>query len=145
MKSFWKYCLLRRRIRDERCMAYAGVRLSKMVKHRTWVTTSPGSADFLLSENTSEGQIGSLATFPIVLTIDSHRRLSEDNILATLEHHDRVCQIEIWNIPRSLWDKALPLMQKPFPILSDLSLRYTDHRMASVIPDSFLGGSAPRL
>ena len=36
-------------------------------------------------------------------------------------------------------------MQKPFPILTDLTLRYTDHRMASVVPNSFLGGSALRL
>jgi hypothetical protein len=48
-------------------------------------------------------------------------------------------------ISRSLWDKALPLMQKPFPILTDLNIRYMDHRTASVITDSFLGGSAPRL
>jgi hypothetical protein len=35
-------------------------------------------------------------------------------------------------------------MQKPFSILTDLDLRY-DHRMASVIPDPFLGGYAPQL
>ncbi|KAI0270854.1 hypothetical protein BGY98DRAFT_1189894 [Russula aff. rugulosa BPL654] len=64
--------------------------------------------------------------FPIVLTIDYHRRLGGDNILATLEHHDRVCEIAIWNI-------------------SNLNIRYTDDGMASLIPDSFLGGSAPRL
>ena len=83
--------------------------------------------------------------FPIVLTIDYHRRLGGDNILATLEHHDRVCEIAIWNISSSLWEKALPLMQKPFPILTELNIRYTDGGMASLIPDSFLGGSAPRL
>jgi hypothetical protein len=94
--------------------------------------------------------------FPIVLTVDYYRDLGEDNILATLEHHDRVSQIAIWNISRSLWEKVLPLMQKPFPILTDLNLRYTpwgwDGRrrpmvssVIPVIPDSFLGGSAPRL
>jgi hypothetical protein len=36
-------------------------------------------------------------------------------------------------------------MQKLFPILTDLNTRYTDDGMASLIPDSFLGGSAPRL
>jgi hypothetical protein len=84
--------------------------------------------------------------FPIVLTIDYHRKLGGDNILAILERHDRACEIEIWNISSSLWEKALPLMQKPFPILTDLNIRYLDDdRMESVIPDSFLGGSAPRL
>ena len=44
--------------------------------------------------------------FPIVLTIDYHRKLGEDNILATLEHHDRVCEIAIGNISSSLWEKS---------------------------------------
>ena len=84
--------------------------------------------------------------FPIHLTVDYYRRLGEDNILATLEHHDRVSHIEIWNIPSSLWEKALPLMQKPFPILTDLNLRYRDQMsVASVVPDLFLGGSATQL
>jgi hypothetical protein len=83
--------------------------------------------------------------FPIVLTVNGYREPGEDNILATLEHHDRVCDIDIWGISRSLWEKALPLMQKPFPILTDLNLSYADRMTASVIPDSFLGGSAPQL
>ena len=84
-------------------------------------------------------------SFPIVLTVDYYRKLGEDNILATLEHHDRICQIAISNITSSLWEKALPLMQEPFPTLTNLNIRYTDDIMASVIPDSFLGGWAPRL
>ena len=84
--------------------------------------------------------------FPIVLTGDFCRKLGEDNILATLEHHDRVCGIEVTNISSSLWEKALSLIQKPFPVLTDLNLQYRDFRMPlSVIPDSFLGGSARRL
>jgi hypothetical protein len=71
--------------------------------------------------------------------------LGEDNILATLEQHDRVCHIEIRNISSSLWGKALPLMQKPFPILTDLNLRYTDNMAFPVVPDLFLGASATRL
>jgi hypothetical protein len=72
--------------------------------------------------------------------------LGEDNVFETLEHHDRVCDIDIWNISSLLWKKALPvpLMQKPFPMLTDLKLRYMDG-MYSVVPDSFLGGSATRL
>ena len=86
--------------------------------------------------------------FPIVLTVDYYRRLDKDsdNILATLEHHDRVCHIEIWNISSSLWENVLPLMQKPFPILTDLNLECTDEMPgASVVPDLFLDGSATRL
>jgi hypothetical protein len=43
--------------------------------------------------------------FPIVLTIDYHRRLGGDNILATLEHHDRVCEIAIWNMSQVHYGK----------------------------------------
>ena len=82
--------------------------------------------------------------FPIVLSAECYGGLGEDNVFATLEHHDRVCHIDIWNISSSLWEKALPLMQKPFPMLTDLNLWYKDE-MASVVPDSFLGGSATQL
>jgi hypothetical protein len=44
-----------------------------------------------------------------------------------------------------LWEKALSLLQKPFPILTDLNIHHTDRMASPVIPDSFLGGSAPRL
>jgi hypothetical protein len=87
--------------------------------------------------------------FPIVLTVDHYlNSFVGDNILATLEHHDRVCQIAIWIVSSSQWEKVLFLMQKPFPILTDLTIRYWYDRIrdgGSEIPDSFLGGYAPRL
>ena len=54
-------------------MAYAGMRLSKMAKHRIWVTTSIESANFLhgyevIQENINEEEFGSLATLPHCLT-----------------------------------------------------------------------------
>ena len=48
----------------ERWVAYAGMRLSKMAKHRIWFTTSLGSANILLGEDTSEGEFGFVATLP---------------------------------------------------------------------------------
>ena len=93
--------------------------------------------------------------FPIVLKVSravEHFRFGgEDNILETLEHNDRVCDIELQRISSSLWEQVLPLMQKPFPILTDLYLRSSGRtvdltRMLKlVVPDSFLGGSAPQL
>ena len=87
--------------------------------------------------------------FPIVLTVDYYLRLGDDNILATLEHHDRVSRIEIQNITSSLWEKVLPLLQNPFPLLTDLNLGYTDDitdfPVPPVVPDWFLNGSATRL
>jgi hypothetical protein len=64
-----------------------------------------------------------------------------DNIIAALEHSDRVCQISLVNVPRL--DKALAVMQKPFSELTDLQLN--SYITMPVLPDSFLGGSAPRL
>jgi hypothetical protein len=83
--------------------------------------------------------------FPIVLTAECEWDDDKDNIPATLEHHDRVCDIKVWNISCLLWEKALPLLQKPFPILTDLNLRYTFGMEYYVVPDLFLGGSATRL
>ena len=82
--------------------------------------------------------------FPIVLRGNYYSNLGKDNIIATLEHNDRVCEIELRHISSSLWENVLTVMQEPFPILTDLKLLFTDN-MASVVPDSFLGGSTPRL
>jgi hypothetical protein len=43
------------------------------------------------------------------------------------------------------WDKVLAAMQVPFPALTDLALLCHSDEPALVIPDTFLGGSAPRL
>jgi hypothetical protein len=72
---------------------------------------------------------------------------SADNIIAALEHNDRVCQIELMNLTSSklgyVKDAA---MHKPFPELRDLWLSiYVDNRPGPILPDSFLGGTAPRL
>jgi hypothetical protein len=70
--------------------------------------------------------------------------LSEDtdNIIAVLERSNRVVKIDILNVNRS--ENVLAAMQVPFPELTDLIL-LSDNGTASVLPDSFLGGSAPRL
>ena len=90
--------------------------------------------------------------FPIALLVGNYNKLAKDNILATLEYHDRVCDIDIWNMSSSLWKKVLPLMQKPFPVLTNLCLSHLglshvdDSALLSVVPaDLFLGGSAPQL
>ena len=65
-----------------------------------------------------------------------------DNIIAALEHNDRICQI---GLALDLhWEKVLESMQKTFPALTHLSL-YSDIDTIPVVPDSFMGGSAPRL
>jgi hypothetical protein len=71
-----------------------------------------------------------------------------DNIIAALEHNDRVCQIKLTYLTSSdlgsVTDSAA--MHKPFPELTDLQLStYEFDGPESILPDSFLGGTAPRL
>ena len=71
---------------------------------------------------------------------------SVDNIMAALQHNDRVCQIKLRYLPspelESVTDSAA--MQKPFLELTDLWLN-TYKRPGPILPDSFLGGTALRL
>ena len=79
-------------------------------------------------------------------------RQGVDNIIAALEHNDRVCKIQLYLLSRSQFGyvKDSEAMQKPFPELTDLQLgkmwEYEeDEPPPPIPPDSFLGGSAPRL
>ena len=75
-----------------------------------------------------------------------------DNVIALLEHSDRICQIRIslnalnpctTQEIENLWTA----MQVPFPELIELELEQygSSYLPVPVLPDSFLGGSAPRL
>jgi hypothetical protein len=68
-----------------------------------------------------------------------------DNIIAELEHSDRICHITLFCHSTSLYEKLWAAMQVPFPELITLNLTLKDGSSASALPDSFLGGSAPRL
>jgi hypothetical protein len=78
---------------------------------------------------------------PIVIRHGCH---PADNIVAALKHADRVCEIRLWPVPSSQWESVLVAMEQPFPELIDLKLQSKDET-APVVPDSFLGGFAPRL
>jgi hypothetical protein len=68
-----------------------------------------------------------------------------DNILAVLDRHDRVSMIHLdyfHTTPEV--EKVWAAMQVPFPELTILRL-WSDDLKAPVVPDSFLGGSSPRL
>jgi hypothetical protein len=80
----------------------------------------------------------------IVVHHFARRKSSGDNIIAALERNDRVCQITLKLDPQ--WEKVMDAMQEPFPALTHLDLKpSSDIEMAPVVPDSFMGGSAPRL
>ena len=69
-----------------------------------------------------------------------------DNMTAALEHNDRVCQIRLsCHSPsriRCVAESAA--MQKPFPELMELDINSDWHDVLT-LPDSLLGGTAPRL
>jgi hypothetical protein len=66
-----------------------------------------------------------------------------DNIIAVLEHSDRVRVIDLpYAIPSSHLEKLSAAMLVPFSELTDLQLSSYGE---VVLPDSFLGGSAPHL
>lgn len=73
----------------------------------------------------------------------SKRRLG--NLIAAIKPNDRVCKIslhsffDVWQLERIVSE-----MQVPFPALKDLEL-VMGKPSEMVIPDSFLGGSSPRL
>jgi hypothetical protein len=67
-----------------------------------------------------------------------------DNVVAVLERSDRVRYIDLTDLERSDLQKLSAAMQKPFPKLTHLSL-WSDYEAVPVLPDSFFGGSAPRL
>jgi hypothetical protein len=80
---------------------------------------------------------------PIVLRQFGTRRI--DNIIAVLEHNDRVCEITLLDVRSLELEGVLAPMQKPYPALTDLNIWWGDHGVAPIVPESFLGGSAPHL
>jgi len=83
-------------------------------------------------------------TLPIVISDEGNANPGVNNIIAALERNDRVCKIELRGDPTSLLLRSVAATQRPFPSLTDLELR-SDNEWRLALPDSFLGGSAPRL
>jgi hypothetical protein len=69
---------------------------------------------------------------------------SVDNIVAVLKRSSRVRVIDLRRVSSSDLGKLSAAMQVPFPELTDLDLRLSSYGEV-VLPDSFLGGSAPSL
>ena len=69
-----------------------------------------------------------------------------DNIVAALEHNDRVCEIDLCHVSSSHLEMALAAMQVPFPVLTRMEIcRKDDGTTPPVVLDSFMDRSAPRL
>jgi hypothetical protein len=86
---------------------------------------------------------------PLPIVIENSGEPSRmDNIILALEHNDRVCDITLWHLTNSQLEEVLPAMQQPCPALTNLVIWFDDRwkdGTPAVVPESFLGGSAPRL
>ena len=89
--------------------------------------------------------IGIWPNFPIVIDFSSKKTVDEKNVMAALEHSDRVCSIELRYYTRlSHLENMVTAMQKPFPLLTHLGIALGLFGGGDVpaIPAEF---SAPRL
>jgi hypothetical protein len=129
-------------------MEYAGSCLPKMAVHRICIATSPEYTPPLHRKNTHERYAGCLACASChcrnsLLLWNAAQGRCEDNIIAALEHRDRVQRIFFWCV---LTPRLVAAMQEPFPELTDLEIMTgTGTEEPAILLDSFLGGSAPRL
>jgi hypothetical protein len=83
----------------------------------------------------------------IIRTSNDRRQWGEeyiDNIITALEHNDRVSEISIDGVPYWISELFVAVMKEPFPFLTSLMIS-SSQRTQLVLPDFFLGGSAPRL
>ena len=114
-------------------------------KWRDVIFGSPRRLNLQLHYN-SRSPVGELLSIwpplPIVLW---GTKLNEDNIIAALEHNDRMSRITLEYEPKSRLENFVVSMREPFPALTGLHLSSSFHKGERVLCDSFLGGSAPRL
>ena len=72
-------------------------------------------------------------------------RASVDDAISELEHNDRICQISLYCYTAWRIEEFWTAIQVPFPELTVLHLSFENLSYQRVLPDSFLGGFAPRL
>ena len=99
------------------------------------------------SETPARDTLDVWPSLPLLIRDSDHPTEDVDDIIAVLERSNRVVKINLYNIDGLELENVLAAMRVPFPELTDLLLRSSDGNlgMVSVLPDLFLGGSAPRL
>ena len=81
---------------------------------------------------------------PILILGYGREKWGADNIIAALEHNDRIRRMDLFDFPSLQMGKALEKMHQPFLALKYLHLQSRGETVP-VVPTSFLSGSAPRL
>ena len=118
---------------------------------RRWrwiVFTSPRRLDLKLyctrQRSVNSKTLDIWPALPIVISaIGVQSKEGATNVIAALRHHNRVCKIHYHQFQESLLEEFAAI-DEPFPALTSLVLvSYAPN--VPVLPDSFLGGSAPRL
>jgi hypothetical protein len=115
---------------------------------RTLVFASPRLLDLRLVCTARTSAKDTLDVWP-ALPLDIQDDITTkrvDNIISVLKLTDRVCKINLDGVTESKMEEICTVLQEPFPDLTDLRLG-ADPEVDAVppLPDSFLGGSAPRL
>jgi len=88
--------------------------------------------------------LGIWPELPIVIVAkDVWSKEDATNTIAALRHHNRVCKIDCYTGEHSLLEEFAAI-DEPFPALTSLELASYGQDVR-VLPDSFLGGSAPHL
>ena len=83
--------------------------------------------------------------FPLVVWNSLGVLVHEDDIIAALEHPDRVCEIG-FDISSETLESLSVAMEVPFPELKTLEIKLDDRLGRELfLPDTFLGGFTPRL
>jgi hypothetical protein len=115
---------------------------------RYLVFASPGHLNLQLEctiETRAREMLDIWPALPIVITDYSDSMSGVDNIIAALERRDRVRKITLDDdIPGRKMGTVVPAMLGPFPALEGIILG-ADGSAMEIVPDSFLGGSAPQL
>jgi hypothetical protein len=100
------------------------------------------------AQGTPARQLDVWSPFPLVIRKTNRCTKPEglDNIVAALEHRDRVDSIRLWWLDYSQLERISAAMQESFPRLKRLHFTADSiYDQVPALPDSFLGGSAPHL
>ena len=128
-------------------MANLDSRVSKMAEYCSRVTASSETVDLLHTRKAVRRTLDIWPPWPIVIDHLSPQLWDVDDIVAALECNDRVCDIDLKEVASSPLHVILAQMHVSFPELTQLTLLSEQSRneVVPVVPNSFLGGSAPRL
>jgi hypothetical protein len=116
---------------------------------RNVVLGSPGHLNLQLyctPETPAKDTLDVWPALPLIVAGFMFLSSGMDNIIAALGQRNRVCQVSLLSLANWQLEEVLVAMQVPYPELTEMRLSsHVDTLSVIPVPDSFLGGSAPRL